>query len=81
MDLFHRKSEGSDTRTGHDCQFCRHADPQFAKRKPIDRLVASQGDDTASGHLTEDGYVNHRLAELLRKRSGLTLEPALAKSA
>jgi len=81
MDLFHRKSEGSDTRTGHDSPFCLHTAPLPAKPTPTDPLVTSQRDDTPSGHLTEDGYVNHRLAELLRKRSGLTLEPALAKSA
>ncbi len=81
MDLFHRKLQGSDTRTGRDCQFCRHADPDFAKRKPVDRMVASRFDDTASAHLTEDGYVNHRLAELLKKRGVLSLLPALAKSA
>ncbi len=82
MDLFHRKFQGSDTRTGRDCQFCRHADPHFGKRKAIDRMVASKFDDIASAHLTEDGYVNHRLAELLmKKRTALSPDPALAKSA
>jgi hypothetical protein len=81
MDLFHRKLQGNDTRTGRDCQFCRQSDPDFAKRKPIDRMVASRFDDTASAHFTEDGYVKHRLAELIKKRATLSLRPVLAKSA
>ena len=64
MDLFHRKSQGKDTPTGHDCQFCYRVDPDFTKRDPMDRLVLSKLDDSAAAHLTEDGYVKHRLAEL-----------------
>ena len=80
MDPFHRKSEGADTRTGRDCQFCFRSDPDFSKRKPIDRLVLSKQDDSASAHLTEDGYVKHRLAELVKLRARHS--PALlAKSA
>jgi hypothetical protein len=69
MDLFHRESQGKDTPTGRDCQFCYHVDPDFAKRDPMDRLVLSKLDDTAAAHLTEDGYVKHRIAELLKKRA------------
>lgn len=67
MDRFHRKPQGQDTRIGRDCQFCRRADPEFAQRNPMDRLVLTKLDDTASAHLTEDGHVKHRLAELRRK--------------
>ena len=79
MDLFHRKLEGKskDTPSGRDCQFCYRVDPDFAKRDPMDRLVLSMLDDTAAAHLTEDGYVKHRIAELLTKRA----ETRLAKSA
>jgi hypothetical protein len=79
MDLFHRKLEGKskDTPTGRDCQFCYRVDPDFTKRDPMDRLVLSKLDDTAAAHLTEDGYVKHRIAELLSKR----VEIGLAKSA
>ncbi len=71
MDLFHRKlqGKGKDTPTGRDCQFCYRADPDFTKRDPMDRLVLSKLDDTAAAHLTEDGYVKHRIAELLKKRA------------
>jgi hypothetical protein len=69
MDLFHRKSLGKDTPTGRDCQFCHRIDPDFTKRDPMDRLVLSKLDDTAAAHLTEDGYVKHRIAELIKKRA------------
>jgi hypothetical protein len=43
-----------------DCQFCRHSDPNFAMRAAQDRLVTSNGDDSATAHMTENGYVQHR---------------------
>jgi hypothetical protein len=52
-----------DTRTGRDCQFCQH-DPEFENRNPIDRLVSSKQNDTAAVHMTENGYVLHRMLEL-----------------
>jgi hypothetical protein len=83
MDLFHRKSQGKgkDTPTGRDCQFCYRVDPDFTKRDPMDRLVLWQLEDTAAAHLTEDGYVKHRIAELLNKQALGGIEPGLAKSA
>jgi hypothetical protein len=83
MDLFHRKVEGKgkDTPTGRDCQFCHRVDPDFSKRDPMDRVVLSMLDDSAGAHLTEDGYVKHRIAELLNKRSLDGIETELAKSA
>jgi hypothetical protein len=67
MDLLHRKPEAKDFRMGRDCQFCAHADPAFHQRKPMDRLIQSKMDDIAAAHLTEEGYVKHRLAELMRR--------------
>jgi hypothetical protein len=83
MDLFHRKVEGKskDTPTGRDCQFCHRVDPDFSKRDPMDRVVLSMLDDSAGAHLTEDGYVKHRIAELLNKQSLDGIETELAKSA
>ena len=83
MDLFHRKLQGrgEDTPSGRDCGFCYRADPDFTKRELPDRLVLSQLDDTASAHLTEDGYVKHRIAELMKKRAFRGRESGLAKSA
>jgi hypothetical protein len=83
MDLFHRKSQGKgkDTPTGRDCQFCYRVDPNFTKRDPMDRLVLSKLDDTAAAHLTEDGYVKHRIAELTKKRALGCINAGLAKSA
>lgn len=80
MDLFHRESRGKDTPTGRDCQFCHHIDPDFSKRDPMDRLVVSQLDDTAAAHLTEDGYLKHRIAELAKRRD-LHSEMSLLKTA
>ena len=80
MDLFHRKSQGKgkDTPPGRDCEFCYRVDPDFSKRDAMDRLVLAMLDDTAAAHLTEDGDVKHRIAELLKKQA---LGPCLAKSA
>jgi len=75
MDLFHRPPKRNDINTGRDCHFCSRADPDFAKRNPLDRLVASKLDDVASAHLTEEGHVQHRLAELRRKRAAKWPEP------
>jgi hypothetical protein len=81
MDLFHRETLGKDTPTGRDCEFCYRADPNFAKREPMDRLVLSKLDDTAAAHITEDGYVKHRIAELMKKRAFGTIDRGLPKSA
>jgi hypothetical protein len=78
MDRLHRKPQASDFRTGRDCSFCARFDPQFTKRDSLDRLVEPRLDDKASAHLTEDGYVKHRLAELSLK---MPLPRVLAKSA
>lgn len=79
MDCLHRKPQASDFRTGRNCQFCERFDPQFSQRKSLDRLVQPRLDDKASAHLTEDGYVKHRLTELsLRQATSRTI---LAKSA
>ena len=48
MDLVHRKPQHADTRTGRDCGFCHRLDPEFSKRKPMDRWVVRELDDTAS---------------------------------
>ena len=59
-----------DTRTGRDCQFCQHSDHEFGKRDPLDRLVCSKQNDTAAAHMTENGYIRHRLLEV-RARLGV----------
>lgn len=81
MDPYHRKSLPHDSRTGRDCSFCSKMDPNFSARSPMDRLVGSQADDTASAHLTEDGYVRHRIAELTKKRLSILGMMDIAKSA
>ena len=68
MDAFHRKPQHRDTRTGHDCRFCKRADPEFGQRGALDRLVCSELSDTATAHLTENGYVRHRMLELQVRR-------------
>lgn len=53
MDRLHRQSLPKETRTGRDCQFCRHFDPDFGRRDPMDRLVCPELKDTAAAHMTE----------------------------
>jgi hypothetical protein len=67
-----------DARTGRDCEFCRHSDPDFAKRNPLDRLVCCK-QDTATAHMSENGYVRHLMLEI-EIRLGVT-EFALLPSA
>jgi hypothetical protein len=55
-------------------------DPNFASRRPMDRMVLYKLDDNASAHLTEDGYVKHRIAELMKKRE-VTFTAPLQRSA
>jgi hypothetical protein len=81
MDLYHRNLKGRDTRNGRECRFCRLSDPDFEKRKPIDRLVQSEQCDNASGHLTEDGYVRHRMTELLKRLGAISSSVWLPESA
>ena len=63
-----------DTRSSRLCEFCRELDPQFPKRRPLDQMVASSRKASASAHVTEDGYVRHRMLELrlLTERAPLT---------
>jgi hypothetical protein len=53
-----------DIRTGRDCQFCRQSDPEFEKRNALDRLVRSERNHTATAHMSENGYIKHRLLEI-----------------
>lgn len=55
-----------DTRSSRPCEFCRELDPQFVHRRPLDQMVVSTRKAVASAHLTEDGYVRHRILELRR---------------
>lgn len=55
-----------DTRSSRPCEFCREFDPHFGQRRPLDQMVASNRRAAASSHLTEDGYVRHRMLELRR---------------
>jgi hypothetical protein len=81
MDLFHRDPHNQDTRNSRECLFCRQMDPNFARRRPMDRLVQTKLEDAASAHLTEEGYLRHRIAELARLRARLAPQPELRKSA
>jgi hypothetical protein len=76
MDSFHRKPT-FDTHTNRTCAFCKQTDPNFARRSLLDQLVKDS--DTAGGHITEEGYLRHRIAELriLKLRS----DPSLGKTA
>jgi len=55
-----------DTRSSRVCEFCRDLDPAFQQRRPLDQMIAPSRKAIASAHLTEDGYVRHRMLELRR---------------
>jgi len=55
-----------DTRSSRPCEFCRELDPHFPDRRPLDQMVVSTRKAVAGSHLTEDGYVRHRILELRR---------------
>ena len=53
-----------DTRSSRPCEFCQELDPKFPQRRPLDQMVVRNRKACASAHLTEDGYVRHRVLEL-----------------
>jgi len=65
-----------DTRSSRRCEFCQELDPHFIQRQPLDQMVATSRKATASAHLTEDGYVRHRILELRRITSRAPLTAA-----
>ena len=65
-----------DTRSSRPCEFCREFDSQFGERRPLDQMVASSRKAIASAHLTEDGYVRHRMLELRQMASRAPLTAA-----
>jgi len=65
-----------ETRSSRRCEFCQELDPQFVQRRPLDQMVATCRKATASAHLTEDGYVRHRILELRRITSRVPVNAA-----
>ena len=53
-----------DTRSSRPSEFCQDLDPHFHERHPLDQMVVTRRKASASAHLTEDGYVRHRVLEL-----------------
>ena len=60
-----------EVRSSRPCEFCRELDPQFPHRHPLDQVVGVSRQNTAAAHLTEDGYIRHRMVELNRLASRL----------
>lgn len=65
-----------DTRSSRLCEFCRELDPNFPARRPLDQMVVSTRKAVASSHITEDGYVRHRILELRKMASRGSLTAA-----
>jgi len=67
-------SKRFDVRSGKTCEFCKKFDANFLNRRPMDQMVVPNRQPTAAAHLTEDGYVRHRMLELnsLVSRQSLT---------
>lgn len=59
-----------EVRSCKPCEFCKELDPQFPQRHPLDQMVGASRRSVASAHLTEDGYVQHRILELGQLASG-----------
>jgi len=74
MDRLHLRPL-QDTHTGRDCKFCQHSDPEFGQHDPLDKLVCSKQNDTATAHMTENGYVRHRLLEREVRLGGAEFGP------
>ena len=62
--IHHAVTNRFDPPSGRPCEFCQQLDPQFPQRKPLDQMVASSRKASASAHLSEDGYVRHRMIEI-----------------
>jgi hypothetical protein len=77
MDTYHRKPQKNDSRTARECSFCQRIDPEFACRRDLDRLVLPELDDTAGAHISEDGYVLHRIAEMRARFGVVGAKPSL----
>jgi len=56
-------------RSSRPCEFCKELDPQFPHRHPLDQAVSVSRKTSAASHLTEDGYVRHRMVELSKLAS------------
>jgi len=56
-------SKRFEVRSGRLCQFCEELDPRFAERPALDQMVSANR-ASASAHLTENGYIRHRMLEL-----------------
>lgn len=65
-----------DTRSSRPCEFCRELDPHFPTRHPLDQMVVSTRKAVASAHLTEDGYVRHRILEIRKISARVPLTAA-----
>jgi hypothetical protein len=57
-------SKRFEVRSGKMCKFCQALDSRFAERHAFDQMVGTNSRPSASAHLTENGYVRHRMLEL-----------------
>lgn len=73
---YHRKSSKHDTRSAHPCAFCQLSDPDFSARKAVDQMIVCGQTESARAHLTEEGFLRHRMAELrhLAARMGTPIQ-------
>jgi len=60
---FHRASSKHEVHGVRTCDLCGSHDPTFEQRDPLDKLIAAGAEVTARSHITENGYVRHRLVE------------------
>ena len=79
---YHRKPGKQDTRNARPCAYCQQTDNDFLQRRSSDQMVVCGLRDVASAHLTEEGFLRHRMLELriLAARLGtpILFDPSVA---
>lgn len=80
---YHREANKHEIRSSHLCAFCQLSDPGFTARKTVDQMILCGMRESARAHVTEEGFLRHRMAELrlLAARLGTPIEGATSAAA
>ena len=80
---YHRQATKHETRSAHMCSFCQLTDPGFNTRKAVDQVILCGMLESARAHVTEEGFLRHRMAELrlMATRLGTPIQEASAVAA
>ena len=80
---YHRKATKHETRSARICSFCQLSDPAFGSRKAVDQMILCGMLESARAHVTEEGFLRHRMAELrlMAARMGRPIQVAASAAA